>query len=162
MPRASWRSVLTRMAAKAARTCRASVTETETPSRTRLAEPLREVPGFEADMFDAPTPAPDGLGEGLRLARGARLLDDAAAFVDDADMRLVQRHLETCDDLHGLTSLIGRDVGEDPDVDDRRKARSAHLHRVPDRAGTDGDRPHMATFGVPVRSGKRPTPRSSR
>jgi hypothetical protein len=36
-------------------------------------------------MFDAPALVPNGLGRGLRLARGACFLDDAATLVDDAD-----------------------------------------------------------------------------
>jgi hypothetical protein len=46
---------------------------------------MRKVAGLETDMFDTPAFVPDGLGLNLRLACGARLLDDAAAFVDDAD-----------------------------------------------------------------------------
>jgi hypothetical protein len=99
-------------------------------------------------MFDASTLVPDRLGEGLRLAWGARLLDDAATFVDDADVRLVERHIETYEEFHGLNSLIGCDAGEDPDVYDWRKARSAHLYRqagIYKRQGIALDRATLAT-----------------
>lgn len=92
-----------------------------------IVKPLREASGFETDMLDAPALAPGGLGERLRLTRSARLLDDAAAFVDDAEVRLVERHIETDKKLHGLNSLIGCDAGEGPDIAAWRKARSAYL-----------------------------------
>ncbi len=94
-----------------------------------LVEPLGKVSGFEADMLDAPALVPDSLGNRLRLARSACLLDDAAAFVDDADVRLVERHIKTHEKLHGMSSLIGCDAGQGPNVAVWRKARSAHPNR---------------------------------
>ncbi|MEM9145817.1 MAG: hypothetical protein AAGC57_06425 [Pseudomonadota bacterium] len=58
-----------------------------------------------------------------------RLLDDAPTFVDDADVGLVERDFETYEELHSLTSLIGCDAADGPDVDNWCKARSAHLYR---------------------------------
>ena len=56
-------------------------------------------------------------------------LDDAAAFVNDTDMRLVEGNIEANKKFHGLNSLIGCNEGHGPNVAVWRKARSAHLYR---------------------------------
>ena len=79
----------------------ASSTRMRFPGR----EPLREVVGFKTDMFDPPALVPDGLCKGFRLVWGSRVHDDASAFVDDVDVHLTERDIETYKKVNGLNFL---------------------------------------------------------
>ena len=100
-------------------------------------------------MFDAAPLMSDCPGDCVRLARGARFLDDAAAFVDDTDVRLIEGHIEANKKFHSLNSLIGCNEGYGHNATAWCKARSAHLYRqaqIYSRQGIDLDRSTLAAW----------------
>ncbi|GGW46847.1 hypothetical protein GCM10011452_38130 [Gemmobacter lanyuensis] len=63
-------------------------------------QPLREVSGFEAYMLNAAPLVPNCSGYRIRLARRACFLDNPSTLIDNADVRLVEGHIETNKKFH--------------------------------------------------------------